>query len=75
MNDALIAYGIGAMKSYGILDSGDARGLGIGAMTAARWADFYQTVSEQGVYPKGLDVSKAYTLRFVNHKAGMDWKH
>jgi NitT/TauT family transport system substrate-binding protein len=44
-------------------------------MSAARWADFYQTVSEQGMYPKGLDVSKAYTLQFVNHKVGMDLKH
>jgi NitT/TauT family transport system substrate-binding protein len=75
MNDALIAYGIGAMKMRGILDSGDALKLGIGAMTPERWSDFYQTVSEQGVYPKGLDVTKAYTLQFVNHKAGMDLKH
>jgi NitT/TauT family transport system substrate-binding protein len=75
MNDALIAYGIGSMKAYGILDSGDALTLGIGTMSQQRWADFYQTVSEQGVYPKGLDVTKAYTLRFVNQKAGMDLKH
>jgi NitT/TauT family transport system substrate-binding protein len=75
MNDALIAYGIRSMKAHGILDSGDASTLGIGAMTAERWAAFYQTTSEAGVYPKGLDVTKAYTLRFVNHKAGMDLKH
>jgi NitT/TauT family transport system substrate-binding protein len=75
MNDALIGYGISSMKTHGILDSGDALTLGIGTMSAARWADFYQTVSEQGMYPKGLDVSKAYTLQFVNHKVGMDLKH
>jgi NitT/TauT family transport system substrate-binding protein len=75
MNDALIAYGIRSMKAHGILDSGDASTLGIGAMTAERWAAFYQTTSEAGVYPKGLDVTKAYTLRFVNHKVGMDLKH
>ena len=44
-------------------------------MTAARWADFYQATSEAGVYPKGLDITKAYTLQFVNHKTGMDLKH
>jgi NitT/TauT family transport system substrate-binding protein len=44
-------------------------------MTAERWADFYQTTSDAGVYPKGLDVTKAYTLQFVNHKVGMDLKH
>jgi NitT/TauT family transport system substrate-binding protein len=75
MNDALIGYGIDSMKAHGILDSGDALTLGIGTMSQQRWADFYQTVSEQGVYPKGLDVTKAYTLRFVNQKAGMDLKH
>jgi NitT/TauT family transport system substrate-binding protein len=75
MNDALIGYGIDAMKRYGILDSGDALTKGIGTMSDARWAEFYQTVSEQGVYPKGLDVTKAYTLRFVNQQVGMDLKH
>ena len=74
MNDALIGYGIDAMKRYGILDSGDALTKGIGTMSDARWAEFYQTVSEQGVYPKGLDVTKAYTLRFVNQRVGMDLK-
>jgi NitT/TauT family transport system substrate-binding protein len=75
MTDALIAYGIGAMKTHGILDSGDALKMGIGAMDAGRWAEFYQTTSDAGVYPKGLDVTKAYTLQFVNQKAGMDLKH
>lgn len=74
MNDALIAYGLSSMKAHGILDSGDALTLGIGAMNAERWAEFYQTVSDAGVYPKGLDVTKAYTLQFVNQKAGMDLK-
>jgi NitT/TauT family transport system substrate-binding protein len=74
MNDALIGYGISSMKTHGILDSGDALTEGIGAMSASRWAEFYQTVSEQGVYPKGLDVTKAYTLQFVNHRAGMELK-
>ncbi len=74
MTDALIAYGRSSMKEHGILDSGDAATLGIGAMTAERWQSFYQTVSDQGLYPKGLDIAKAYTLRFVNHKVGMDQK-
>jgi len=75
MNDALIDYGISSMKAHGILDSGDALTRGIGAMTAERWEDFYQATVEAGVYPKDLDVTKAYTLRFVNQKVGMDLKH
>jgi NitT/TauT family transport system substrate-binding protein len=75
MTDALIAYGINAMKTHGIVDAGDAASMGIGAMTAARWAGFYQQTVEAGVYSKGLDVTKAYTLQFVDHKVGMDMKH
>ena len=75
MNDALIAYGISTLKAHGVLDSGDALKSGIGAMTDQRWAEFYQSTVAAGVYPKGLDVSKAYTLQFVNHKVGMDLKH
>jgi NitT/TauT family transport system substrate-binding protein len=75
MTDALIAHGIKSLKTHGILDSGDAATMGIGAMIASRWATFYQTVSDQGLYPKGLDATKAYTLQFVNHKIGMDMQH
>lgn len=75
MTDALIAYGIKAMKDNGILTSGDAAKLGIGAMSPQRWADFYKASADEGIYPKGLDVSKAYTLQFVNKKVGMDGQH
>jgi NitT/TauT family transport system substrate-binding protein len=62
------------MKAHGIVDSGDALKLGIGAMTDARWAEFYRSMADVGVYPKGLDVTKAYTLRFVDHGVGLDKK-
>jgi NitT/TauT family transport system substrate-binding protein len=75
MTDALLAYGREVMKSRGIVDSGDALQLGIGAMTDARWAEFYRSMADVGVYPKGLDVAKAYTLRFVDKRAGMNLKH
>jgi len=71
MTEALLAYGIAKIKEYGIVDSGDAKINGIGAMTEARWRDFFDTMATAGVYPKGLDFHKAYTLRFVNKKVGM----
>jgi NitT/TauT family transport system substrate-binding protein len=74
MTDALIGYGIASMKTHGILESGDAATLGIGAMTAERWKDFYDAAADQGLYPKGMDVTKAYTLQFVNQKVGLDSK-
>ena len=41
-------------------------------MTAARWADFHNTMAQQGLYPADLDIKRAYTLQFVNKKVGMN---
>ncbi|HEY1258483.1 MAG TPA: ABC transporter substrate-binding protein [Stellaceae bacterium] len=71
MTDALLAYGIAKLKEYGIVDSGDAKTYGIGAMTDARWRDFFDTMAAAGVYPKNMDYKKAYTLKFVDKKVGM----
>ena len=74
MTDALLAYGRAALRDRGILESGDAAAGGIGAMTDARWADFFQVMSGQGLYPAGLDPRRAYTLRFVNKGVGVGTK-
>jgi NitT/TauT family transport system substrate-binding protein len=72
MTDDLLAYTVATMKEYGIVDSGDAKELGIGAMTDARFAAFYEEMVAAGVVKANLDTRKAYTLRFVNKKVGMD---
>jgi NitT/TauT family transport system substrate-binding protein len=74
MSDEQLAYSHAKMKEYGIVDSGDALKLGVGAMTAARWREFADTMVKAGVYPPDLDVSKAYTLQFVNKGHGMNLK-
>jgi NitT/TauT family transport system substrate-binding protein len=74
MPNALLTYGREVMKEHGIVDSGDALQLGIGAMTDTRWAEFYRSMSEVGVYPKGIDVKQAYTSQFVDHHVGMEMK-
>jgi len=74
MTDALVMYGHDKLKERGIVDSGDSLILGIGAMTEARWKDFFEVMSAQGVYPKGMDWHKAYTTQFVNKKHGMDMR-
>jgi len=71
MNDATIAYGIAKIKEYGIVDSGDAKTMGIGAMTDARWRDFFDTMVQAGLYPATMDYKKAFTLQFVDKKVGM----
>ena len=56
------------MRAYGIVDSGDAKTQGIGAMTDDRWKTFFDVASAQGVYPKTMDYRSAYTLQFVGKK-------
>jgi len=72
MSDALLAYSVGAMKKYGIVDSGDALNLGVGAMTEARMKDFFDEMVRAGVVKPGLDYRKGYTLQFVDKKVGLE---
>jgi NitT/TauT family transport system substrate-binding protein len=75
MTADLLAYGIAAMRQHGVVDSGDALTLGVGAMTDARWKSFAASMIKAGVYPPTIDLSKAYTLRFVDKKVGMELKN
>ncbi len=70
MPEALIAYGIAKMKEYGIVDSGDALKLGIGAMTEKRLAAFFDAMVRSGLYPANMDHLSAFDLRFVNKGHG-----
>ena len=72
MSDALIAYSIDKMKQYGIVDSGDAHSLGIGALTDERMLAFYATMLRAGVVKPGLDIKRGYTTKFVNRKVGLN---
>lgn len=71
MTDDLLAYGIAAMKRHGIVGSGDAVRYGIGAMNEGRWREFFETMSQAGVYPADLDWRRAFSLRFVNKGVGL----
>ncbi|MDE2487821.1 MAG: ABC transporter substrate-binding protein, partial [Alphaproteobacteria bacterium] len=66
MTEDVLAQARDKMKAYGIVDGGDAKTLGIGAMTDARWKQFFDVAAGQGVYPKDMDYKAAYTLQFVN---------
>lgn len=72
MTDAVLAYSVAKMKEYGIVDSGDAVHDGIGAMTDARVASFFDKMVRAGVVRRDIDFRKAYTLRFVNKGVGLD---
>jgi NitT/TauT family transport system substrate-binding protein len=66
MTDEQIAYGIEKIKEYGIVISGDAETLGIGAMTNERWQDFFDTMVAEGIFQPDTDYTQSYTLQFVN---------
>ena len=74
MTDEQIAFTIETMKEHGIVDSGDALELGIGAMTDARWESFFNKSVGWGVYPADLDMKSGYRLDFVNKGVGLEQK-
>jgi NitT/TauT family transport system substrate-binding protein len=74
ITDEQIAFSIAQMKKFGIVDSGDAEKLGIGAMTDARVQSFYDKMVKAKVLPEGIDIKKSYTLDFVNKGVGLDLK-
>jgi NitT/TauT family transport system substrate-binding protein len=72
MTDELLAFSIARMKEYGIVDSGDSLHDGIGAMTDARMASFFDKMVRAHVVRSDIDYRKAYTLRFINKGVGLD---
>jgi NitT/TauT family transport system substrate-binding protein len=72
MTDELIAFSIAKMKEYGIVDSGDTLKDGVGAMSDARMASFFDKMVKAGVVRGDIDYRKGYTLRFVNKGVGVN---
>jgi NitT/TauT family transport system substrate-binding protein len=72
ITDAQIAFSIAEMKAHGVVDSGDTLKLGIGAMTDARWKDFFDKMVSTGMIDARTDYKRAYTLQFVNKGVGLD---
>ena len=71
MTQAKITHATKIMNEMGIVMSGDALKLGIGAMTDERWKRFYDTMADAGAFPKGIDYKQGYSLEFVNKKVAL----
>jgi NitT/TauT family transport system substrate-binding protein len=71
MDDGKLAYALRVMNEQGIVMSGDATRLGVGAMTHERWQSFYENTRDVGINPPTLDFRKAYSLDFVNKRVGL----
>jgi NitT/TauT family transport system substrate-binding protein len=70
---AEVEASVSLMKQQGIVDSGEARTLGIGAMKAERIQDFYTQMVKAGLYKSGdVDLTQVATLQFVNKAAGVE---
>lgn len=74
MSDDKVAYALEKLKSEGIVDSGDALELGIGAISEAKVQAFFDRMVEAGVIKAGIDWRTAVDFSFVNRKVGMELK-
>ncbi len=72
MTDAEIERSVALLLEQGIVDSGEAPRLGIGAMNAARIRDFHDKMVRAGLYrPREVDLAKVADMRFVNRGVGI----
>ena len=62
IEDALLAFSVDRMKSFGLVTGGEAGTQGILAMTDARWKQTYDFMLDAGLVRAGTDYRKAYTL-------------
>ncbi len=72
ISDDQLAYSRAKMKEYGIVDSGDALTLGIGAMRDARVKSFFGKMVDAGLFKPYLDYKRAYTLQFIGRGVGLE---
>jgi len=72
MTDGQLAYSVAKLRERGVVDSGEARSLGIGAMTDARIKSFFDKMARAGVVPADLPYKQGYTLQFVNKGVGLE---
>jgi NitT/TauT family transport system substrate-binding protein len=66
MTDEQIAYSVKKLQEYGIVTSGDAVTMGIGAMTDQHWKTFFDSTVAAKVFTPNVNYQNAYTLNFVN---------
>lgn len=66
MTDARIAYAIAQMKALRVLDGGDARTMGLGIMTPARWRKTRDFLVAGKILSADTDWRAAFTTKFID---------
>jgi NitT/TauT family transport system substrate-binding protein len=61
MTEDVLAQAREKMREYGLVDGGDVRALGYGAMTDQHWLDFFTIASDKG----SANYKDAFTLQFL----------
>ncbi|MBB5752911.1 ABC transporter substrate-binding protein [Prosthecomicrobium pneumaticum] len=64
-SEELFHFKMKQMIERGLVLSGDAESGGLGAMSDARWKDFFDTMVASGVYDASLDYKAAYSLDYL----------
>jgi NitT/TauT family transport system substrate-binding protein len=65
MSDDLLAYGLAKMKSYAIVEGGDAKTRGLLTMTDTRWASTLEFLRGANLAKANVDYRNAWTLDIV----------
>lgn len=72
LTDAELEASVTLIKRFGLVDSGDAKTLGIGALDRDRITRFLASMVRAGLYRDGeVDVAKVAETRFVNRRVGV----
>ncbi len=65
MTQDLLDQARALLVENGVVDGGDAALYGLGAMTEARWREFFEVMSANGIYPETLDWRRAFTTDYL----------
>jgi NitT/TauT family transport system substrate-binding protein len=72
MTDEQLAFSRDKLKEYGIVDSGDAKEMGIGCLNEERYGDFFSKLVAIGLYEEGLEWTQAIDPSFSCKSVGME---
>lgn len=65
MGDEQIAFGIKRLNELEVADGGDAKTMGMGIITEARWKATYELMVQEGLLAADTDWKKGFTTQFV----------
>ncbi|WP_445632377.1 ABC transporter substrate-binding protein [Nostoc sp. DSM 114161] len=70
MTDEQLNFSLQKLKEYSVITGGEAKQMGIGAMTQERWRSFFDNLVKAGVFNADINYEDAFTLQFVNKGVG-----